>query len=232
MRTLHSICFGLFSNEWNTQKATLPAAWPLRCARQRPCHRAPARLHTAPQQDLPSHLAFRKWAPRAPPAPPLCHLHSGLCHQGGPTGARRSALNVPTVYLHIQPHLTGTSQHLTGSCSRVSWARGPALPQVHPEERGRCSPRWEPGLAPAQRPGTLQHTCRASPSPAPSAWEGRPLRHRQALRPGGSGGFLSFLVLCLPDLWLSLPSACRLRHEEGPGAHQGPWARGGCGEVG
>lgn len=48
-------------------------------------------------------------------------------------------LTVPTVYLHIRPHLTGTSQHLTGSCSRVSWACGPALPRAHPEERGRCS---------------------------------------------------------------------------------------------
>lgn len=157
MQTLYSICFGLFSNEWNTQKATLPASWPLRCAQQRPCRRAPARLHTAPQQDLPSHLAFRKWAPRAPSAPPLCHLHSGLCHQGGPAGARRSTLNCAHgVFTHpasSDRHLPASDRELltcllgVWACSSSSAPRGagPLLPGHCPAALPGGSWVWRPG---------------------------------------------------------------------------------------
>ena len=141
MRTLHSICFGLFSNEWNTQKtkATVPAAWPLRCAPQRPCRSAPARLHSAPTRPPVASRVQKMGTKGTIHTAPLA-LTLRAVPSGGPAGARRST---PNCARGVFTHPASPGRHLPVSdrelLTCVSRARGPALSRVYPEERGRCS---------------------------------------------------------------------------------------------
>lgn len=102
-------------------------------------------------------ISRSKWAPRAPSAPPLCHLHSGLCHQGGPAGARRSTLNCAHgVFTHpasSDRHLPASDRELltcllgVWACSSSSAPRGagPLLPGHCPAALPGGSWVWRPG---------------------------------------------------------------------------------------